>query len=259
MEEGDSLAGLEVDDPELEWKFCIAAIPAMLLLALGFHAFMPFLQRTFLAMPVHELGHAVTAWLCGYFAIPTLWKTLIPETRGVIAPLVLAGGVGYLMFRAWQAEKPLLVGAGAFVLVLAAIGTLGVKAKTADMLIVFGGDGMGMVLATLLMASFFFGKETQLYRGSLRWGFIAIGAAAFVDLFTVWIAARRDYGRIPLGEQEGGLLSDATRLIDDHNWSADQLVSRYFTLGVLCLLAIAAVYAWGVWQASLARKKNLES
>jgi membrane-bound metal-dependent hydrolase YbcI (DUF457 family) len=143
--------------------------------------------------------------------------------------------------------------------VLAAIGTLGVKAKTADMLIVFGGDGMGMVLATLLMASFFFGKETQLYRGSLRWGFIAIGAAAFVDLFTVWIAARRDYGRIPLGEQEGGLLSDATRLIDDHNWSADQLVSRYFTLGVLCLLAIAAVYAWGVWQASLARKKNLES
>jgi len=254
MEEGDSLAGLEVDDPELEWKFCIAAIPAMLLLALGFHAFMPFLQRTFLAMPVHELGHAVTAWLCGYFAIPTLWKTLVPETRGVIAPLVLAGGLGYLMWRAWQAEKPLLVGAGAVLLALAVIGTLGVKAKTADMLIVFGGDGMGMVLATLLMGSFFFGKDTQLYRGSLRWGFIAIGAAAFVDIFTVWIAGRRDYGRIPFGEQEGGLLSDATRLVDDHNWTADQLVSRYVTLGVCCLIALALVYAWGVRQAWISRK-----
>jgi hypothetical protein len=157
--------------------------------------------------------------------------------------------MGYMMFRAWQAEKNLLVGLGGAVILLQLIGTLVIKANTAQMLITFGGDGLGMVLATLLMGSFFFGKDTQLYKGSLRWGFLAIGAAAFVDMFSTWVAARRDIGRIPFGEQEGGLLSDATRLVDEFGWSTDQLVNRYLALGACCLVALAAVYAWGVWQA----------
>jgi len=248
--EEDSLAGLAaVDDPELEWKFCVGALPAMLVLGVLFHLFTPFLQRTFLAMPVHELGHAVTAWLCGYAAVPIVWKTFVPEERGFVAPLLVLGAMGYLMFRAWQAEKAALLALGAGVVLLAVFGTLGIREKTAQMLITFGGDGMGMVLATVLMATFFFGKDTQLYRGSLRWGLIAIGAAAYVDMFSVWLAARRDYGRIPFGEQEGGLLSDATKLVDDHGWSADQLVNRYIALGVCCLIALTLIYAWGVRQA----------
>jgi hypothetical protein len=80
-----------------------------------------------------------------------------------------------------------------------------------------------MMLAAALMASFFFGKGSDIYKGGLRWGFLAIGAAAYVDIFEVWMAARRDSGRIPFGEQEGGLLSDATRLVDEHGWTADEL------------------------------------
>jgi hypothetical protein len=117
------------------------------------------------------------------------------------------------------------------------------------MLIVFGGDGMGMILATALMASFFFGKDTQLYKGSLRWGFLVIGAAAFTDMFAVWWAARSDFGAVPFGEMEGIGLSDATRLVDDFGWTAEAMVRRYVTLGVCCLAALALVYAWGVRQA----------
>ncbi len=253
MEE-DALAGLPaVDDPELEWKFCVGALPAMLVLGVLFHLFLPFLQRTFLAMPVHELGHAVTAWLCGYFAVPTPWKTLVPEERGFVAPLLLAGGLGWMMVRAWRADKPGLAALAGGGLVLGATGTLVLKYKTTQMLIVFGGDGLGMIIASVLMATFFFGKDTQLYRGSLRWGFLAIGAAAFVDIFSVWLAARRDYGRIPFGEQEGGVLSDATRLVDDFGWTADQLINRYVGLGVCCLIALLLVYAWGVRQAWVAK------
>src|SRR5258708_20679605 len=182
----------------------------MLCIALAFHAFElgHFLQRTFLTMPVHELGRAAAAWLCGYAAIPTLWKTLVPEERGFVAPLLLAGGMGYMMWRAWQKEKRLLVGLGGAVLLLQAVGTLGIKARTAEMLILFGGDGLGMVLSALLMSSFFFGKDTQLYKASLRWGVFSHRAHAFVDMFGTWWAARNDFGRIPFGEQEGGLLSD---------------------------------------------------
>jgi hypothetical protein len=238
-----------VENPALELKLCIAAIPVALVLALVFHISMPFLQRTFLAMPVHELGHAVTAWFCGHFAVPTLWKTITAESRGFITPLVLLGALGYLMYRAYTAGKHVLVAVGGALVALQAIGTLVIKPRTVDMLIVFGGDGMGMVLGVALMSTFFFGKGTQLYQGWTRWGFLFIGAAAFVDMFSTWWAARSDFGKVPFGEQEGVGLSDATRLVDDHNWTTDALIHRYVTLGICCLVALAAVYAWGVLRA----------
>ncbi len=239
-----------VDDPELEYRFCLAAIPVMLCIAMVFHAsgLGASLQRIFLTMPVHEFGHAVTAWLCGFSAIPTLWKTLIPEERGFITPLVLAGTLGYGMYRARQARIMPFVYVCGTLLVLQAIGTLIVSTNTAQMWITFGGDGMGMILAILLMASFYFGKHTQLYKGSLRWGFVAIGAASFVDIYATWWKSRKDEGAIPFGTMDG-IASDAMKLVQDHGWSHETLVGRYFALGLCCLLALALVYAWGAWRA----------
>jgi hypothetical protein len=68
-------------------------------------------------------------------------------------------------------------------------------------------------------------------------------------MYAVWWATRSDKGRIPFGEMEGTGTSDATRLVDDFGWSVDQLVRRHVMVGVVCLLALAAVYAWGVWRA----------
>jgi len=241
----------KVEDPGLEWKLCLGAVPAMLALALLFHSFPlgHFLQRTWLTMPVHEMGHAVSAWFCGFAAMPTLWFTSVAEERGFGTVALLLGLLGYMTFRAWKAEKYVLVALGGSLLVVQAVCTLGLKAKTAEMLIVWGGDGVGMILAAALMASFFFGKGSDLYRGGLRWGFLAIGSAAFVDIFSQWFAARRDSGKIPFGEQEGRAQSDATRLVDDFDWTADQMVRRYVVLGVVCLIVFLAVWAWGTWRA----------
>ena len=104
---------------------------------------------------------------------------------------------------------------------------------------------MGMILATLLMASFFFGKHTQLYKGSLRWGFVVIGAASFIDIYATWWKARKDESAIPYGTT-GGMATDAMTLVDVYGWSLQTLVSRYVVLGVYCLIALALVYAWGV-------------
>ena len=242
-----------VDDPELEWKFCIGAIPIALCLAIAFHAsgLGAALQRIFLTMPVHEFGHAVTAWFCGFAAIPTLWKTIVPETRGFIAPLALFGVLGYMTYHARRTKKPPLVYAGGALILLQAIATLGISPHTAQMWITFGGDGAGMILATLLMGSFFFGKKTQLYKGSLRWGFVVIGAAAFVDIYATWWKARKDESAVPYGTT-GGMATDSMTLVDVYGWSLQTLVSRYVVLGVCCLITLALVYAWGVWRAKSA-------
>ena len=250
-----------VYDPQLELKFCIAAIPTMFFLALAFHAsgFGHMLQRMFLAMPIHELGHAVTAWLCGFLAIPTLWFTRIADDRGLVAPLVLLGCVGFMMYRAWLAENRGLLLIGGAVLLLQALGTLGIRGDTAQALVTFGGDGMGMVIATLLIASFFFGKNSQLYKGSLRWGFIAIGSAAFVDMYATWWAAWIDITNIPFGMIEGGTPSDALKLVEEYGWTKQALVRRYFALGMCCMVTVAAVYVWGVrraWQVAEAAKQR---
>jgi hypothetical protein len=242
-----TLVGMEaraVDDPALELKLCVAAIPAALAFALVLHLFLPGLQRIVFGMPVHELGHALSAWFCGYTALPTLWRTLIAEERGWLAPLALAGALAWMMVRAYGAGRLYLVVLGAVLLAVQAVGTFGIKEHTAEMLFAFGGDGLGMVLAAGLMASFFFGKRTQLYQGSLRWGFLVIGAAAFVDMFATWVS-----GRIPFGENEGSGLSDPLKLLEEHGWSQAVMVRRYVAVGVSCLIALALVYAWGVRQA----------
>ena len=237
-----------VDDPALEYRLTVAALPAALVLGLLFHWLTPGLQRIFFGMPVHELGHAVSAWLCGYFAIPTLWKTLVfSDSRSFIVSLALAGGLAWLAVMTWRAEKMGYVVLVAAVLVLQAIGTLGVSVDTAEMLFTFGGDGMG--LAALLMASFFVGKRTQLYKGWLRWGFLVIGAAAFTDMFSTWWAAQWNADAIPFGENEGSGLSDPMKLLEDYRWQTKTIVRRYVLVGCGSLAGLALVYAWGVLRA----------
>jgi hypothetical protein len=128
-------------------------------------------------------------------------------------------------------------------------GTLVLSERSAEMLIIFGGDGMGMVLAALLMASFFFGKRTQLYKGSVRWGLLLIGAAAFADMFATWWLAQSNVDVIPFGENEGSGLSDPMKLLEEYGWTTKAMVRRYVVVGVASFLGLAAVYAWGVRRA----------
>ena len=241
------------DDPRTEFWFCAAAIPAMLLIAVIFQSMEwgRFVQRLVFTMPVHQLGHAVTAWLCGFGAMPTVWVTLTSDERGLIAPLAVLAALAWMIYRGWQLESRALLAAGGMVLLLQAVMTLGISEDTATALIIFGGDGMGLVLAILLMGSFFFGKGTQLYKGSLRWGFVAIGAGAFVDINATWWLARRDPSEIPFTTRANGMESDALRLVNNHGWSEAALVNRHILACLACMALLALVYAWGVRKAWL--------
>lgn len=241
----------ETSDETLEFRLRIFAIPLAVLVAalLVWSGLGHFFVRTFASMWVHETGHAVAAWLCGYLAFPGPWFTPVANSRSPLLVLVVAAGLGYGAFRSWRAERKTWAALFAGILCLQLGCTLLLGPRAARQLIIFAGDGGCLVLGTLLMATVYASPESAIRRGWLRWGFLAIGAASFADVFALWWGARSDYDLIPFGQNEGSGLSDPSVLTELFGWTTGVLVRRYVVLGVVCLVGLAAVYVWGLWRA----------
>jgi hypothetical protein len=244
-------------DNGIEWKLRAAAVPAAFLIALAFHATSTghAVQRTFLTMIPHELGHAITAWWSGFAAVPGLWKTLIPESRNTVIIVLVAAAEVALVVRGWQLQRVSLWVAG---LVLAAVQLVASTAATdtAQTWITFGGDGGAMLIGTVLVLLFFVPRGSYLQTTGLRWGFLAIGAATLVDTAATWFHARGDLDAIPFGEIEGVGLSDPSKLDELYGWTARQIADRYARLATICLAVVAVGWAWSVWRSRASRSAS---
>jgi hypothetical protein len=199
-----------------------------------------FVVRLF-TMPLHELGHAVSAWLCGYVAIPTLWVTPIFGHSYLLAAAA-AAGLGVWTRRSWKARHWGRAAAGGGILFLQFVGTLLLSRDTQMMLFSFNGDGLMMVLGAALMVTLYAPPGSYLHEHGLRWGFVVIGGTSFMDGFITWWKARKDVDEIPFGAIEGVGLSDPSKLVEQHGWSEGDLIRRYVTVGVVCLACLAALY-----------------
>ncbi|MCP3144648.1 hypothetical protein [Pyxidicoccus xibeiensis] len=231
----------DAEEALFELKLRTWVLPASLLVAyLSVSSAFGFVVRLF-TMPLHELGHALTAWFCGFSAVPTLWKTLVFERSYGLAALA-AAGLGALAWQGWKRKRLGWVAAGGGLLFLQLIGTLLLSHRTGQMLISFGGDAGMMVLGTGLMTTFYSRPGSYMHEHGLRWGFVVIGAMSFMDGFNTWWKAKRDMADIPFGQNEGVGLSDASTLVDRYGWDERDLIRRYLVLGTLCLIFLAVLY-----------------
>jgi hypothetical protein len=238
-------------EPRLEYRLRLFVVPGALLLAwlLTATGVGRFLGRLFLSMWVHEIGHAVSAWFCAIPAFPGPWVTPMGSTRSFVVFLLLAGALGYLGWRGYQAKDRTRIAVAAGLFALQLVGSVLLSLRSVRQLVTFAGDAGGMVLGTLLMCTFYVDEESELRTRWLRWGFVVIGAFAFADPTRTWWAARTDEDAIPFGYQENAGPSDPSRLFESYGWSTPALIRRYLTVALLCLLALAAVHLYGVWRA----------
>jgi len=199
-----------------------------------------------LTMVAHESGHAITAWLTGRWAVPLLWVTMHGDSRSWFVVFTLTLVIVSAGFIAWKTEHWGWLSIAAVVL-LAQLFVL--SSPSQEALIVFGGDGGALVLATIMMAAFYVPRDSALRKGwGLRWGLLFIGALIFMYVFRLWSGPVEE---LPFGEIEGVNLSDPSLLTEMYGWSLAQLIDRYLRLAHTCLLLLAVLYVWGLISAYL--------
>ncbi len=229
-----------------ELKYRALALPLALLFAWLVTSMGLRIVAGMLAMVVHESGHAITAWLTGRWAVPLPWVTMHGDERSWSVVLILTSVILFGGYLAWRMERwGWVCIAGAVLLTQFVFLSL----PNPGAMIVFGGDGGALVLATILMATFYAPRQSALYRSwGLRWGLLVYGALAFLHVFRTWSGPMED---LPFGEIEGVNLSDPSLLTDMYGWSVLQLVDRYVRLGTVCLVVLLALYVWGLVSAYL--------
>jgi hypothetical protein len=237
-------------DARTELKYRILALPLTLLLARLVAGTGLRIVAAMLAMVLHESGHAITAWLTGRWAVPLPWVTPHGQERSWAIVLLVTAVIGFAGFLAWKMERPRWLLAAAALLLLQLI----VLTLPAEAMIIFFGDGGALVLATLLMATFYAPRESRLYKSwGLRWGLLVIGALSFMHVFLMWRGPLED---LPFGEIEGVSLSDPSLLTEMYGWTVLQMVDRYVRLGTVCLAALLALYVWGLASAYLELRRS---
>jgi hypothetical protein len=203
------------------------------------------------SMWVHESGHAVMAWLCGFPAFPGPWVTTVSPERSPLFTLLLVAGLAFAGYRAWERERLFWVVASAGTLLLVLYCTLRVNHVNARQLITFAGDGGCFVLGTIMMLTVYAREDHPVRANQIRWALIVIGALAFMDAYTVWSGP---IDHLPFGEDEHGI-SDPSVLVEMDGWNVLMLIRRYLGLARVCFVVMAAVYVVMLirdWRATLA-------
>jgi hypothetical protein len=230
------------NDAVTELKYRLLALPLALLVARGVVSTGLRMPVSMLAMVLHESGHAITAWLTGRWAVPLLWVTMHGEERSWSVVLILTSVIMFGGFLAWKLQRWAWVCAAGALLLLQ---LMFLSSRQAGALIVFGGDGGALVLATILMALFYTPRQSALYRNwGLRWGLLAIGSLTFMHVFRTWSGPIEE---LPFGEIEGVNLSDPSLLLERYGWSVPQLIDRYLRMVTVCLVSLLALYLWGLF------------
>jgi hypothetical protein len=237
------LEQLRADGGELrrELRARVLAFPCALVSAWMAVTTAPGLVRIF-TMWVHESGHAVAAWMCGYSAWPGPWFTPVGSERSIALTGLLVVLLGFGTFRAWQRARWFWMVAATVVLLLTLCCTLFLSAGKARQFIVFGGDGGCLVLGTALMLTVYARADHPLRRERLRWALLIFGALALMDAYLIWSGS---FDRLPFGESENGL-SDPSVLVEEFGWGVMLLVNRYIELARACFLVLTAAYVAGI-------------
>jgi hypothetical protein len=195
------------------------------------------------AMWMHELGHAIVAWLGGFFAVPLPFLTIAPsEDRSLLVILLVALALGVGAFFAYRSGRravlALLVGLAILQVVLSAV----LNTAQATKWVIFAGLAGEIVLPALIILMFYL-------RLPGRWDFwrypaVVLSGVTYARELLLWVGVARGSRWMPHGSAMGDdSMGDVERLASTYHWPAHALADDYVHIAYACLAAIALTYA----------------
>jgi hypothetical protein len=202
----------------------------------GFHVWM------------HELGHALPAWLSGRMAVPLpLGWTSVREEFSLFVYAALSALLLALFVAGWRERRiwALVIAAGLLLLQNYMTWFMPEPAQQFWWSAV-GGIAGEFALSALGMALFFIQLPEKFRWGACRYLVFLLCAACFIQAYRFWGDVYRGLEDIPYGSMihgEDDPNGDLDKLRHDHGWTQSQIRRTFYALGNGCLVALGAVYA----------------
>jgi hypothetical protein len=194
---------------------------------------------------VHELGHAMSAWLSGRIAVPlpmgiTFWGPPNLFVSLLVTGLLVAYGV-----VAWRERRHFAVATAIALLTLQVCLSWLVTDSVSEMWITFGGIGGELLISTFLVVAFYYRAPDRLRWDFWRFVLLLPAACAFTLQALLWERAATNTAHIPMGSalsatRDGS--GDLEKLVQVYGWSIEQIVHAYRLLAFVCLTAITLHY-----------------
>ena len=197
----------------------------------------------------HELGHAIPSWWMGIVALPTFTITLQLSAKKQLWVFAVQLFLCYQVFKVGRYFSSKLITALPFLWVLAAvICSLFLTDSVQEQFIIWSGNAGQQAFGTAMIAlGFAFGPNLAWVRKQFYalyvWGGIILSSAAWN-----WRQSKADPSLVPFGgygetsgdsEMSNG---DIDRLINDFNWTMDEVISSYNSFSIWCVVFLLALF-----------------
>lgn len=207
-------------------------------------------------IPLHELGHAVMAWMGGVLAIPlgffvpTAGLTVHAENRNILVSLLFIGSLSWVAYRAWLEKLLFLSTLAAIIISTSLYFTFIASLNDLRIWITFSGCAGEFILGTILILAFYNPLFSFLRWDFFRYPFLLMGTYAYFNAFTMWSRISKKLQPLPYGTAISAngaqdTNGDMNRLIAG-GWTEADIVSNYLTIGKICLFLIVMQYMYSL-------------
>lgn len=235
------------------------ALPAAFIVSLIFSSvdFLRILSYLLATIPLHELGHALVAWMGGRWAIPlgaivpTAGMTLISNSRSmffiVIFFSLLVLGIYYFYTKQYRFHLSILL----LIFALSCFLTFRIDEMRLASYISMAGILGEIILSTFLIVCFYYNLTNRFRWDFWRFPALLFGTIAFTNTALQWYRIKNNLQAMPMGSAisaEGArdMSGDLNQLILA-GWMPQQIILIYWTFIKTSALIIVTYYITGIF------------
>lgn len=245
------------------------ALPAAFIIAYLINSveFLRIISFLFSTIPLHEMGHALMAWMGGRWAVPlgaivpTAGMTLIASSRSTIFIFIFFSFLSYGIYFFYRKKYNFHLNILLFIFFLSLYLTFRPEEMQLASFISFAGILGEILLSTFLIICFYYNLTERFRWDFWRFPVLFYGATGFTNTALQWYNIKKHLQTLPMGSAVSGegardMSGDLNQLILA-GWSEAQITAVYWFFIKTCIILIILHYAIGLLKGDLELSKQI--